>query len=250
MPFVKSRGKFKVKRRPLRRARPARKRGGRGGRVVKSFIRTAQVADATMLKFKYSATVGFNCTAGVPAFYQFAGNSLYDPDISGTGHQPLGFDQWSAFYNKYCVTGSKIRAVYTLTTTSTVAQQSVKFCLVPLASDVDSSVITSATDITQVIEQRGAKWRQGNVVTALPSAILSNYLPTYKVDGVPKMKITIDNEYTGLTGNTGVGTSPGNLTRWILGVQSVDDTSNLAGFLTVDIVYYAKMYDKKALNQS
>jgi hypothetical protein len=31
-------------------------------------------------------------------------NSLFDPDYSGTGHQPLGFDQWAAFYGSYTVT--------------------------------------------------------------------------------------------------------------------------------------------------
>ena len=30
-------------------------------------------------------------------------NSAYDPDYSGTGHQPRGFDEWAAIYGRYRV---------------------------------------------------------------------------------------------------------------------------------------------------
>ena len=40
--------------------------------------------------------------------YQFALNSVYDPDQSGVGHQPRGHDQWSTMYKRYCVIGAKV----------------------------------------------------------------------------------------------------------------------------------------------
>lgn len=40
--------------------------------------------------------------------YYFRANSCFDPDESSAGHQPRGFDQWSAFYDNYVVLGSKI----------------------------------------------------------------------------------------------------------------------------------------------
>lgn len=46
--------------------------------------------------------------AGVQDEYVFSANGLYDPDISGTGHQPLGFDQWMSMYDHYTVVGSRI----------------------------------------------------------------------------------------------------------------------------------------------
>jgi hypothetical protein len=36
--------------------------------------------------------------------YQFNLNSIFDPNRTGTGHQPLGHDQWNQFYNRYRVT--------------------------------------------------------------------------------------------------------------------------------------------------
>lgn len=39
--------------------------------------------------------------------YVVSCNGLYDPNVSGTGHQPLYFDQLTSIYNHYCVLKSK-----------------------------------------------------------------------------------------------------------------------------------------------
>jgi len=38
----------------------------------------------------------------------FGLNSLYDPDVTFTGHQPLLFDQMAALYSNYCVYDAKV----------------------------------------------------------------------------------------------------------------------------------------------
>lgn len=40
--------------------------------------------------------------------YQFNVGSCYDPNYSGSGHQPYGFDQWCNFYRRYTVLGAKL----------------------------------------------------------------------------------------------------------------------------------------------
>lgn len=47
-------------------------------------------------------------SAGV---YVFSANGLYDPNITGVGHQVNGFDQFMALYNEYIVLGSTIKVV-------------------------------------------------------------------------------------------------------------------------------------------
>lgn len=41
--------------------------------------------------------------------YIFRMNSIFDPDVTSTGHQPFGHDQYQAIYSKYCVIGAKVK---------------------------------------------------------------------------------------------------------------------------------------------
>lgn len=65
------------------------------------------IADKTMVKLKYTTAISLT-SAGLIAHHIYRGNSLFDPDLSGGGFQPAGFDQWAAFYNRYRVHASSI----------------------------------------------------------------------------------------------------------------------------------------------
>lgn len=56
---------------------------------------------------------------GAAVGYVFTANGLYDPNITATGHQPMGFDQLMAFFEQYHVVSSTItvRVNANLTTT-------------------------------------------------------------------------------------------------------------------------------------
>jgi len=47
-------------------------------------------------------------TSGALGNYYFSANGIYDPNVTGTGHQPMGFDQVMLFYEQYTVVASKI----------------------------------------------------------------------------------------------------------------------------------------------
>lgn len=65
--------------------------------------------NAMVTKMRYSDVISINATSGLIGTHVFRANGLYDPDLTGTGHQPLGFDQFmGVMYNHYCVLGSKI----------------------------------------------------------------------------------------------------------------------------------------------
>lgn len=46
---------------------------------------------------------------GTPGSYIFSLNSLFDPDTTGVGHQPVGYDQLMVMYDHYTVIGARAR---------------------------------------------------------------------------------------------------------------------------------------------
>lgn len=50
-------------------------------------------------------------TGGATGVYQFSANGLYDPNVTGVGHQPAGFDELMAIYGEYVVLGCTIKLI-------------------------------------------------------------------------------------------------------------------------------------------
>jgi hypothetical protein len=73
----------------------------------------------TRRTIQYFADVAIAGT-GTPGTQVFSANGCFDPDITGTGGQPMGFDQMMLFYNHYTVMRSRIRAVFQNLTTGGV----------------------------------------------------------------------------------------------------------------------------------
>lgn len=99
-------------------------------------------------KLTYAETYNLNPGAGTAAVQVFAANGLFDPDITGVGHQPAGFDQYMALYNNYVVTKAWIKACFFNRDSSASA-----ICgITPLDAPGTS------TDFRQYIEQGTSKW--------------------------------------------------------------------------------------------
>lgn len=77
-------------------------------RVKRMAVMGTGLPAKVMVKHRYVDTIGLSGTTGAPSAYFFSANGMYDPDITGTGHQPLYFDQYAALYNHYTVIGSKV----------------------------------------------------------------------------------------------------------------------------------------------
>ncbi len=52
---------------------------------------------------RYQEGVAFTGSVGAVNAYVFSANGCYDPNITGTGHQPMGFDQMMTIYDHYTV---------------------------------------------------------------------------------------------------------------------------------------------------
>jgi len=114
--------------------------GGLG--VQQALLRSTPLFPASSRKklFYYEPGINLAGTAGVIAQYVFSANGLYDPNITGTGHQPLGFDTMMLYYEQYTVLASKIRI---RAAGNGIQPAVVSLCLAP---DTTTGVITDTVE--------------------------------------------------------------------------------------------------------
>lgn len=60
------------------------------------------------MKHKYYENVQLTSSVGSIANHHFTLNGMFDPNITGIGHQPYYFDQMTVVYNHYTVVGTKV----------------------------------------------------------------------------------------------------------------------------------------------
>lgn len=119
---------------PVRKSKPKKKtykkrryykRGTRSGfsRGVIVSKQSSPMRKTFKARLKYCENaISLNPDAGGAASYVFSANGLYDPNISGAGHQPSGFDEFMTMYNHYVVIGAKLTCTF-VNTDSVYTQQ-------------------------------------------------------------------------------------------------------------------------------
>lgn len=65
-----------------------------------------------LVKLRYIEQISLDPGLNTFTVSEWRANSVFDPNLSGVGHQPMGFDQWSNIYERYVVCGSKINVQY------------------------------------------------------------------------------------------------------------------------------------------
>lgn len=73
-------------------------------------------------KLKYHDQVSLQpIVGGAINIYKYRANDCYDPNFTGIGHQPRGFDQLMAMYDHFVVIASKIYVSYSTSPNATTA---------------------------------------------------------------------------------------------------------------------------------
>lgn len=94
---------------PIYQSRRPRRRRVVRRRRLPVIARGLRAPVPTKMRVKLTYTEFVKLTpggAGSAAINVYSGNGMYDPNISGVGHQPRGFDELMALYDHYVVTGS------------------------------------------------------------------------------------------------------------------------------------------------
>jgi len=106
----------------------------------------------TKVNLKYAENFNLNPgIGGAAASHVFAANGLFDPDLTLAGHQPAGFDSYMALYEKYTVTRSMIKIIYSNTDIGNTAQA--------IIGVVSRDLNGTSTDSRVYIENGGCDWK-------------------------------------------------------------------------------------------
>lgn len=125
-------------------------------------------------RLRYTETLQLNqAVVGVPNLYKFTTAGLYDPNVSGTGHQPKFYDEFASLYQRYIVRGSKITVRFSTKQTSGTSTPPMIVGIVRLDATDGTSSFSS---IEAVMETRRARYRQISAsMEARPTTITHTY---------------------------------------------------------------------------
>lgn len=103
--------KYRRRKRRRYRRKPYKKRSKRNTKPTTLTVRGLGniMPDKLRCKLKYTVRQHHNFGA-LTGTYVFNCNSLFDPDRTGIGHQPMGFDQLAGLYNRYKVYACSYKA--------------------------------------------------------------------------------------------------------------------------------------------
>ena len=163
--------KRRYRRRPYRKRNYRRRNYRRRTKRVSRF--PASFPTNTTRRMTYSTnTSATNNNVTAITIHRYAMNGLFDPDITGVGHQPMGFDQLAEIYKGYRVISAKITAHFVRTDSLGVHP-----CMVGIASVEPGFSTWGATSQDAILETRGVKYKRmsffadGNAPVAVVSKL-------------------------------------------------------------------------------
>jgi len=159
-------------------------------------------------------------TAGAMATYNFNANGMYDPNRTGTGHQPMYFDQMMALYDHYVVTKARI------TVTICPAAQSNVVLHAGLFENDDGS--TTPSSVEYIAEQTSGSTRHIGANSTDPVKLTKTYRPK-KIWGASPLSMAAQ--------QGSAAANPTEETVWTLAIQNVTTGATTACWVSVSIVY-------------
>lgn len=164
-------------------------------------------------------------------------NSIYDPNLSGGGHQPYGHDTYATLYNKYRVLG--VRAMLVFTTPGGAHDM---VCVSAPSSNTSSSM--SGLNLWQVQE-----WPQSKC-GILPAGgerkcVLQSTFDNATVAGVKKAAYMAGDEYEAT-----IGSSPSKALYLSFAVGCVDGQDAQSCVCQVYLEYDVLFFDRTTLGYS
>ena len=229
MPFKRSYTRRK------RTRRTYKKRYARRTRHVKLGFPSSRV-----VKLRFVQQFKLDATADIAAVKGFRANGPYDPQLAAGGLQPLGYDQWTAFYDHYVVLGSMIKVMAWSTSSGSETGSGL---MGSLLSDTTS---TPTLTHTNILEQGKCRYKPYTTATGSKAATTSyNKFSCKKFFGLKDVR---DNR--GLVG-AGFGTTPTEeAIFWVFCLSSQTGLDPTPTAFTIQIDYIIMFSEPKLIAAS
>lgn len=189
------------------------------------------VPDRLFIKLRYAET--FDRTpAGNNDDYVFRGNSIFDPNLTGSGHQPLAHDQWANLYNSYRVRACGIKVQFINT-----GGPAGIFAIIP------SFDVTSFTSINDMAEAPRSKVSMWSSTSSRYGVTLSHYMTTAEVRGVDPQRVELDDLFA-----AAMNADPTQVWYWHVCGQA--NNTPFTYSMLVRLTYYVELFGRVALTGS
>jgi len=178
-------------------------------------------------RFNYTQKVNFTAVT-TPQTYAFRGNGGFDPDQTGTGSQPIGWDNMNTFYTYNEAYASKI--------TVTVTNRNpglLEYVLTPTTNASESVLFETGGTLPKA--RRGYIGASG---TDKANTTFSNYATSKDILGI---------EIGSGDCRTTFVSNPGQQWYWVLLINSVDSATALSMTVTFTITYYVILTGRKTV---
>jgi len=168
--------------------------------------------------------------------YQFRLNSLFDPDFTGTGHQPKGFDQLAALYQRY-----RVYRVRWKVEVDIVSSGFYPLFLGVVATNTNSGF----TNITDFAETANSQWLLCGNAYPLRTKVLTGMVDLAKLNGKTHAAYSADDTTQAL-----VSADPSEILNLHVMTQTMDNSTALAGYSFVQLWFDVEFSDAVPLGQS
>lgn len=181
---------------------------------------------------RYVTTLIYEDTQGITganpyASYIYRGNSVFDPDYTGIGHQPTGFDNLAALYGRYRVLSSEI----TCSALNNAGNTPAVICVIP------NTDILTYTSVNEWKESFRAKKSATIPVAGYGTRNVTHRCTTGAILGLNDVEKW--NEDTA----SDVGTNPGHVWYWnVVALNMLVTGVNLS--VDIRIKYRVEFFDK------
>lgn len=185
---------------------------------------------------KYTSEAKSISTGVIANGMTFASTSIHDPDVSGIGHRPLGYNEMNNFYSKYRVDSMSYRVQFH-------------------SPDVDgiktvvifrkSSTSYGASTIERIAEAARQRIKIVSTDTPLKNGLFTGKVNNARVLGVTAEKFRVDDLYSAI-----MGANPDQKVHMDIMAQYKDNATVHNIYVTISFLYNVTFFGLKILATS